>query len=159
MKYNRILILALASIILAVITSSTAFAATYTYDGRSESYYNSPSDYSQLTNSYGEKTVVYDDKLKWYFGFNNGRDYDLPCIISASGFDLTTYSYGGFSHTTYTYTVPANGYTGGSRTGTVTCSSNRHSIEECHGYLDGGRSYNLMFGWTGSNSSSKAFRF
>jgi hypothetical protein len=152
---NRVVMCALVGIMLVVIASGTASAATYSL--RSESYFNGASDYGQLNYAYGEVTASTDQDLTWVFRLNNGLDYNIECMIIANGLNLNTYTSEGFSHSNTEYTVPMFGVYGTQETGKVTATSGRYCIDEYHSYCDGGRSYNLGFGWTGSNSSSKVF--
>jgi hypothetical protein len=158
---NRAISLALAGLMLVVITGGTAFAATY--NGVSTSYFNGPSDYSQTQNSYKNPVPIVQrgNTLTWNFNMNNHLGHTISYQIGAFGLDTNNWNYQGFSATTTAlndltmYTSTGNTEYGG----IVTDSSDNHVIMEGQTYWDGGYSYTLTFGYTGNPNSQKGFSF
>lgn len=146
MRKNKIVVLALAGIILAVMASGTAFATSY--GGTSSTYYRSPSDWNIVTASSGSLSSSYGSYLDWNINLQNRCTHSVYGQLGAYGNVQGTPYVGGFSSQTSTQTSLAPngiGVISGTWGGTVTATSGAYYIAEWHSYQDGSNTYTLTY--------------
>ncbi|CAJ36173.1 hypothetical protein [Methanocella arvoryzae] len=140
MKYNKVFVLAFAAIILAVVASGSAFAAS-PYDGTFETTYSG--SYPSVNGySSGSRDVTSgSDLLTWFNTMHNNVGRSVTVYNDA----FATNRFGQYADVLYntenTFGMSQNSVTSNTFQTLVDDWSNSYTIQATHSYRDGSYSY------------------